>query len=65
MNGLVISSLSSGILLFSEEYKENFGLDNAGRDAMQLSSSLFALYKNSQTVHSKSLTYIKQVRFNL
>ena len=46
LQGIIITSLDSGILLFSQEYVKNFGMTE-NIDAMQQSSTLFALYKMS------------------
>ena len=50
MNGIVVCSLSSGILLFSDSYANCFGLGNMGSDAMQLASTFFAFYQMSTFV---------------
>jgi Na+/H+ antiporter NhaB len=43
MNGFLIISLESGMLLHSEEYQLNFGLSSK-MEPLQLSSILYALY---------------------
>ncbi len=47
MNGIICCSSESGILVFAESYKENFGFCALGSDPMQLASTLFALYQTS------------------
>eukprot|EP00607_Mallomonas_marina_P011189 CAMPEP_0182424538 /NCGR_PEP_ID=MMETSP1167-20130531/10751_1 /TAXON_ID=2988 /ORGANISM="Mallomonas Sp, Strain CCMP3275" /LENGTH=195 /DNA_ID=CAMNT_0024604423 /DNA_START=281 /DNA_END=868 /DNA_ORIENTATION=+ len=52
MNGLLILSLDSGMLLFSQYFVRNFGLDegSAGADPMQLSGLIFTLYKTAMEI---------------
>ena len=53
LNGILVISLESGMLLFSEEIALCFGLSpNVGADSMQLASLLFALYTASEDLGS-------------
>lgn len=46
MNGIVVLSLESGLLIYASNRLSSFGfIENGPVDAMQLSSTLFALYK--------------------
>lgn len=49
MNGILILSLDSGMLIFSECIAKNFGLEDGsiGSDPMQLSGVIFTLYKTA------------------
>ncbi len=57
MNGILISSLDGGKLLYSHNFVPCFGLDAAGENSLQLSSSMFALYQMS----GNGLNFIKKV----
>lgn len=50
MNGFLIISLESGMLLHSEIYRENFGL-NSVVETLQLSSILYAVYSLSHELN--------------
>lgn len=66
MNGLIICSSESGILLFNEEYVKCCGLGPAGADSMQLCSTLFTLYQMSTSGidnYSKPISSFLQVSF--
>ena len=45
MNGILAISLDSGILLHSSPNLSDFGFQENGIDPMQLSATIFALYK--------------------
>lgn len=66
IKGILVSSLESGILIFSEAFAPNYGFnETVGADAMQLSSALYALYRLSMNGESgeetnETLTHIRQ-----
>lgn len=67
MLGLLIISLDSGILLFATKKLQEFGFrPNPHVDAMQLSATIFALYKsaacdNATSPGDLSISWVQQV----
>lgn len=63
MEGILVISLESGMLLYQEALRYNYGLDGEEVDALQLSSNLFALFKLScgDNDDSESVNWIKMV----
>jgi len=57
---VIICSLDSGILLYSEKYQLSLISSYFGNDIMQLTSSLFAIYKSISSSSSSSLSSIKE-----
>ena len=56
MDGIIILSLQSGMMLFSRSYSSQFGLRTAvlGSNPLQLSSVLYAMYKVSISDNAKT-----------
>lgn len=65
MNGIVITSLEGGILLYERSYVPNYGLGSQEINALQFSSSLYTVYRISQGEQNESsgLHWILKVRF--
>jgi hypothetical protein len=63
MKSLMLLSEESGILLFSDSYEKKSDLDNqyASLETIQLSSSLFALYKLSLSLSNGALQWLQKV----
>jgi hypothetical protein len=65
MNGIVVVS-ESGLLLYADSFKDNFGLGQSGpSDVNLLSSTLYAMHKISGTLceagSSGSITLLQKV----
>jgi len=60
MNGVIMLSLDSGMLLFSDYYHKSFGLQNEylGIEPMQLSAFLYVVYTNSLEVAKIQETHV-------
>lgn len=63
MNGIVISSLDGGLLFYERAYAPNYGLNGQEVNSLQLSSSLYAVYRISQGESNEStgLSWIVKV----
>ena len=63
MNGIVFTSLEGGILLYEKSYVANYGLGSDEINALQLSSSLYAVFQISQGENNESsgLNWITKV----
>lgn len=62
MNGILLLSLNSGMLIYHKMYKENFGFNtNIGHNELQLSSLLFALYRMSYEDDSDTSNGLKSI----
>lgn len=49
MNGIAILHLESGMMMYQNQFKKNFGIQNCDGNALQLTSKLFALYQASRS----------------
>jgi hypothetical protein len=47
MKAVLLLNLHSGMLVFHQSHVNNFGVGDVGRDALQLSSVLYATYRSS------------------
>jgi hypothetical protein len=63
MKSLMVLSEDSGILLFSDSYEKKQDLNNysSSLETIQLSSSLFALYKLSLSLSNGALQWLQKV----